>query len=768
MKEVNVSNSATMWSNVSSVFVNDVLEPRLRCMSCESTCGPVPGQAILQVGSVTQTEKAPRTLLATKDYQRWKYGSRVKICSDGDTLWLGTMMKRNDNMATDQPLFTALDDRWLLSRIKVQPGCFVYDDINGEGSLKYVSRYLPVANPKGQWNCIGMQTADGVIPVFAPYSQYRYTNASDAVNGQYKELADKQLSCWTPRRLMMYLWYAYFKASGVAGMGPDFRTLLNSTRIQWETGDIGDGTSTATSGAAGLLDPLDSKIAETSLTDCSLLEAMCRVLRQAGTHDLSLQVGQTSDGKDVSKVTFTKLWNIDKGGLDLLIRRGGAVAESNVIVDFDLAIDATNTAESFSYNGNEVKVEAELKYELEESTDWFTASWTAEDLRKFQKVIWGGDYNDDPESYGTYALMPSTLGGEPDTPCNGSLGGEGRPLVYSRTMEAVAIARQNYPNVFSEYRILMSNIEAAGANNPFNGPNGEFSDRNLYPIINFIRSIFPEQLSKVTLFGDVVQQRLPIRIQVKRGGEWLDAPYLNGFMSGPLSFKIAGLAENANLEPWCNYEGDLIYDPWNVTARGMKINCTLPLDVRVKGYAETTKDDISELDPTLATELGGKVMDAEFNPAYIREYRINSWAQPMAVKYADGDIEDNTDDALRTATRILSRRKRPEKRSSFVFRGIRREYFAGVWLNSIKILDGAANDQVFTIQAPIKTVTYDFVTQETKVGGLLFYSAIPLSQSETGWQAVDAAVSAQDTKGVVDTPPKISSPAPAPEPMMYA
>lgn len=717
MVEVDITNSASTWCNVSTVYINGKLEPRLRCSLIETSIGPMAGTAILSLGSTTNTEQAPRTLMSSADYERWKFGSRVKIMSDGVTIFLGTILKRTDDMSADRPMWIALDDRWVASRIKIR-GAFVYDPSHG---CKWISRIDPFFNPSGMWNCIGYDNGSGIVPVFAPYAQAR---PSDKTESFIADVAEGEISAWTPKRALQYL-QMVATIDGPDGWVPDRhrRTLRNSTRIEFPVEALNIiGTKKSDD-----KDPLDSKLQSYNAMGANLVEAVCQVLKRAGTHELGLELSG-----DKSKVVFFPLED-DNKGVDILVRRGAKVAETSIAKDFNLIEDAEDVVESVLVEGQPHMVETRLEYDPEksEAENTLIPNWTAQREEYFKMVIWGAA---EGEEKGSYALIPSVDGGIPDTPCNGS--GETTEIEACK-VEAVALARQLYPDVYFDYLIKTENLDKL-SDSIFNGLSKEFESRMKYPILFAVRPALQEQLSKFIVNGSPLNARLPVRIQIKSSDKWFDAPFLNGFAASTECIRIQGLSENADGQEYCNYEGSLLSTPWEVTARGVRINIALPCDHRVEGYAELGKDDVSQLDPSLNEEIEGKLLHSEINPAYVHEYRKNSYPTPTAEMAENGDIENSIDDAEKAAERLLVKKKKPEKRSSWSFAKIRLDYTPGKIVNKVRIIEGSTGDVDYDINSPIKSVVYDFDNNETKINGLIDYAERPMEAEQEEEPALES------------------------------
>ena len=745
MLELEMDSSATIRASVSTVYVNDVLEPRLRCASLESAVGPVPGTAIMMLGSIVDTEAAPRTLLSTEDYARWKYGSRVKILADGDLAFLGTMLQRNDSGGQDNPMFIAMDDRWLLSRLKVR-GCMVYDSTAGQPNVKFLSRYIPDFNPGGLWNCVGVDVGApfGVTPIFFPYAQAR---PSDDITDVFTGLVEGEITAWTPRRAIKYLQFISTVDDSKSGYNKEragFRTFSNATRLKWLMNLDGlDGTA-----GKGGLDPLDAKLQSINLMEMNVLEAVSNVLAKAGTHELGLDIIE-----DVSNVMFYPR-NGAESGLVINVRRGGQVTEANTAIDFDLFEDASNVSESVLIEGQARKLELRVEFDPTKGSDYgddqaldlvntLKPAWTDEDELWFATAIQGN---------GTYAYLPASPGTIPSVVQNGV---GGKALLEALKPEAFAAARALYPDVFMTYQLSVKNI-AAMTPSPLFGISEQWKDENNFPINYDVRMVFQEQLSKLFVNDSTMMNRVPIRCQIRAydsAGEeaWVECPFLNGLLTSPTKVKLQGIAENADGQKYCSYEGSLAGVPLDTTRRGIRLNISIPLDHRVEGYVETGETEVSQMDPSLADEFGGKLMAHDLNPAYVHEYNMNSFPQPnQTTAITNAGFENDEINIGAAAERLLQRRKYPEKRSNWVFPGIRLDYQPGKWVEKIKVLGGNNEDIDYKVEAIIPSVVHDFLRQETRVGGIHSYSPSPNAVNENPVAKVEKPESARTAREVRD------------------
>lgn len=676
--------------------------------------------------------------------------------ADGDVAFLGTMLQRNDSGAQDNPIFIAMDDRWLLSKLNIR-GCMVYDST--VPTVKFLTRYTPEFNPGGLWNCIGVDVGApfGVTPVFNPYAQAR---PSDSISDVFTGLVEGEITCWTPRRAIKYLQFISTVDDSKFGYNRNragFRTFSEATRLKWLMNLDGlDGTA-----GKGGLDPLDAKLQNINLTGKNALESICIILSHAGTHDLGLDINE-----DVSNVMFYPR-NGAESGLVINVRRGGYVEEANTAIDFDLFEDASNVAESVLIEGQERKLELRVQFDPAKGSDYgddksldivntLQPAWTDEDELWFATCVYGN---------GTYAYLPPTPGTIPSVVQNGTAG---KALIEAMKPEAYAAARALYPDVYMTYQINVKNISRINPS-PLFGLAEQWRNEVYFPVNYDVRSVYHEQLSKLFINDSAMADRIPVRVQIMAytgdsEAAWVECPFLNGLLTSPTKVRLQGIAENADGQLYCSYSGSLASDPLNTERRGVRLNIAIPLDHRVEGYVETLETDVSQMDPSLATEFNGKLMKYDLNPAYVYEYNMNSYPQPnQTTAITNAGFENDEINIGAAAERLLQKSKNPEKRSNWVFPGIRLDYQPGKFVSKIKVLGGNNEDVDYKVDAIIPSVVYDFLRQETRIGGIHSYTPSPNALPENTVAKVERPEGSRTPMEVkADRLEKLAEPEPEP------
>jgi hypothetical protein len=739
--EVETAATPTARATMPQVFINGKLQRQIVCTACDDRLGVAPAEARLQIHSESLTLRGPITLRALSIADDMRPGARVKVAHGDDVYFLGTLLPKNDQGSTDGVSWKALDDRWILSRLPVRGAL-----VNDGGFIKFFSRYTPEMNPDGRWNCMGATYDGRVWPVFAPFAEKAKMFAASEENFP-ATLAENTLGPWTPRRALEYLYLlTHCERDGFNQSVKGYRTLRDSVRIDWPvdaagiiSGDTGDG------------DPLDKKLPELMLQR-SVLSALVQVLRAAGTHDLRLEpVG------NASRVVFADITTLPDNALDIPVIRGGVPDDINTAYDFDLHEDPTDTAEAVLVEGASAKAEAQFEYDPAETNNTIKPAWNATRQGYFAKVIWGAA---ETAEAGEWAMIPTTAGAEPTLACNGA---NGTPTVPSCSAAAVQLARRLYPDVWAEFVVDSTKAHTAGILKGLNADGGatspKYANDTEYPFYSGARPVLPTQLQHFQNGSDTLPTRMPIRVQVKSGDTWLDTPYSDGLRLGPLSFALFGLAEPADGQSYCLYEGSLITDPWNVTVRPIRVNMAVPLDHRVRGYAELGADERTELDGSLAAEFGGPIMDYIPDGEYREEYQFQSRpsAEPPAntgdtsydangqTGYLPPGSEQPQADAA--AARMLQKRRYLQRRSSWRLVGIRPDFRAGLWIGNAKVRNGEAGDRDYPIQAPVSSVCFDFLGQTTHVGGLVATIPAPRDPAAAVSQATPEAGTAIDDAG---------------------
>jgi hypothetical protein len=139
-------------------------------------------------------------------------------------------------------------------------------------------------------------------------------------------------------------------------------------------------------------------------------------------------------------------------------------------------------------------------------------------------------------------------------------------------------------------------------------------------------------------------------------------------------------------------------------------------------------------------------MLAQLNPSFTHEYARNSYPKPDSALAVNASLEDSTPDAVAAAERMLSLNKLPEKRSNWTFPGIRLDYTPGKWVRKIKVVGGTSADIDYDIKGILPSCVYDFLRQETRLGGITHFEPAPPPLPDKKAPQVAATEPPKDTR----------------------
>lgn len=703
---IDIEASPTRNATVATVEIDGSVKQYAHCVAVEDGGGIEPGKALIHFYPET-SQTAPITL---EDFgESFRPDTRVRIFTDKALLFDGQLVKRRDINSSQVIQWEAWDARWLLNRIWLT-GALVWDDDAEE--VKFLDRYTPRTNPNEAYNCIGVSINGGTYPVFTQTAEFLKTYNSPVETFRTR-LRRGELTAWTPRRFLMYLQLLSNISRGeVPGTDHEYwRSIKNSVRIKWLSSSLNmigsDGTQS--------FDPLDRKMPDVDFRGMNMLGAIDRTLKVSGTHKLRM------DGKYVEfyPVFVSALRRTNDFDMDIRMEKGGSATDVFTAYDFRLEEDASQVTHAALVKGANVKAESSFS----STAGTVKPGWTAAQQAAFVAGIRGN---------GTNAQYPSAQGNETDTSTFVTADGtNSRPTISANSKEAIDHLRLFFPKVFTNFII---DTQAAAAAGIMDGANNEYTDTDKYPYLQkHGRPVGPHQLQY--FLGDVngnSNQRLPsnypIRVQVNSSGsDYYDAPFNIGVrMDGDGSFWLDGIAEQADGEYYCIYEGNLIGSAASISLRDYKINCAIAYDHRVTGYSESTRAR-NQLDEESQRDMEGPPMVFIDSPGgYREEHQINSKPTEHDSLLNDGSHVttpitrilppgSEADHAEFAAARAKARNEWVKRRSSWKLIGIRPEYRAGMWINKINFTDGTE----YRLDAALENVTYDFLNQETILGGLV-------------------------------------------------
>lgn len=732
----------------------------------EHTGGVVPSKAIIrECGIIEETDpKYNRPNRTLNPLWGTKYGSRVKIMDGDRVVFLGSLAHRNDQ-ADGTVLHIAIDDRHLLNLIPVR-GALVKDATVGEDpKVKFISRFKAQFNPKGLWNCTGIKIEGKLYPVF---SDTAYLGANyEAPNVEYGGVLkdDGTIVPWTPRMVLLYLQLLanIGEEYGIQGIQKNrgWRSIAQSKRLLWEDYSV---TSISASELVGEndIDPLDRKMPDISFQGKTMLRCIMETLNVIDTIGFGIEY-RTFNGKPFSSIRFYHKYPITEGKVVKLQRIGKAdIDNADTIYDFQVFEDSRQTFESIMVEGNPIYVETELSCtpdDIEDSS--LKPAWSDVELAAFKYIINGGTTDDN--NPGDYAQIPqSAISDEVEfdnvskefknISWDSADGSGGRPLIYPRTPAAVALARSILPKVYKCFYIDSSKIKTS-----LYGFDGKYIDEDTYPILNYKRPILSEQLQyMISNLGDkdsienMLKTKYPVRVQVKKDGEdsFHDSIYTSLRVTNDGLIWLDNACESLDGADECIYDLKLTEEPNGSYLKSIKINAAMPLDHRVFSYQNMktinknhvspfTSDYISDLGSEGANPLPMQYIDSL--GSYMENHQVNS-SPTSNSKYIIGgnDISvpinrilppgSEQKDAEYAALRKLVKSKNIRKISSFKLIGIRYDYRVGHWLKQIQFVVGkdmtgynytSADTGVYTINAPIENITYNYLDQSTAIGGLI-------------------------------------------------
>lgn len=764
------------------VFIDGIERGDYKCVSIEQNAGIVPSKAVLEWNPSAllspAEEYAPTTLDVYTDENgesvRELHGARVVIRDrNEDTLFCGHLLVRQDAGAADQVLWTAYDDREAMTKIPVR-GAVVRDEYTL--AARFLPRYDAHTNPGGFWNCTGW-TCDvpdhplngEVVPVFTARGYVKVSYESPDSVFPEKVKVD-EVTAWTPRRFLTYLYMlAHMPKGGVPGisqLSKTWRSLLpkkdtSTPLFDWQFESIKKmvGKDPGQSGT----DPLDRKMPDINFQGNAILQAISDTLTTAGTHDISFtaqglydavgvganQVGVFNGGAQTIVDFFEtgktgSLNNQTTYNVIPLLRSGrpSDLPNVNTAYDFQLSEDSTNTRMACLVEGDVVRTETRVSI-----GNGLKKGWKPNEEESFKQVIAGADA---ANAAGIkFAIYPQALNlDNTDIPLASTWatadGQDGRELAYAFSPEAVQLARRLFPRVFRAFYIDSRETEVITA---LNGFASAYSDTDEYAQGQSVRPVLPNQLqyqlADVSAGGGIensLAARLPIRVSVENSDGWVDAGWTSAGLLGDGVFLI-DMAEQFDATPQCIYSGHLYASgdgqpvkPFGCELKNMRINLAIPMDHRVSGYdalgEEFNTGGISDwlyVNGNYATSTGGEFLQyIDSGETYREEHQVASYpVDNDSVRNRLLPPGSEAENAQFAAQRRLFSTQRINRLSSWKMVGIRPEWKVGQWINQVDQIFVDNNGFVgsaglpYKINAPIRSIVFDFMEQDTTIGGLI-------------------------------------------------
>jgi hypothetical protein len=585
--------------------------------------------------------------------------------SAGEIYFIGMLMNRIDSSDPDSLTWECVDDKWLLGGkggINIK-GALIYapDAVNGYDTIQYCSSYLPVFNPDGLANCIGIygiitsngsEIYNGLIPVFSKYAR-RLPN----LNSSYAGTLQAGKTCyWTPRLAMNYLrlflslntasefddrlitgldansWRSIIP-SIASGSGKRI-TFTNETINNWHAWDPVEHST----------DLADKMMQTLSVQGKKALAAMNDILRTTSTHGLRMNYSCKYDEPDkeaysdinffVKAVSRTYEASQIPSGVTINIKSSGVVGqpdptpEYDQVSNFSIVDSREDCAESCLVHGQSIILESEFLYDptSSESAEYQNSqifpAWKSWQETGFKNIISGcGKGN-------WFAYMPPALDETSVSditkwiPCAGQ---GGNPKIWAYSENAIELARKMFPEVYIAFRIKPTIRQMFGYDDKF--------EDDVYAKVQSYKTILKEQEqpiiseieTSINKFDTTIVTKFPIRVSVyttwvnpnnavQTKSEWCESSANPGLRVDPNGiFYLEGLAEkldsdeNAGLSQERLYEGTL-YEPFTeknfITLKKFKINCAVKLDHRLMGYYDRSSDpDVATWPPAFHNSL---------------------------------------------------------------------------------------------------------------------------------------------------------------------
>lgn len=754
-------------SSAPVVIIDGTVIDYVSCISIEDNFGLLPSKCIIRVGSNGIDFTGPITLNALKF--PFGPGSRIVIIDQNqNTLFVGQLLKRHDQGSANNVVFTAIDDRVFLKSIYMR-GCLVYDNTApGLSKVKYIRRFIPQMNPGGYWNCVGatfnFQGSQVILPVFSPRAVIGsvYQSPEQAFP---LDLVDGELTGWTPRRTLLYqcLLCNLDSSMGIQGItSEEWRSFSRSDRISWGFDSVKNLKGTD---VAGVVDPLDRKMPDFSFRGQTIAKAINTTLDIAGTHDVQITynpVDQESltciSNIGFQPISFSAAAGTGVQSIQPPLVRGGDLNTSHSVYDFDVSDDYSDVAEQCIVEGAPIMVESAISNWLSPDAcfalkpAWTNGTINALDDQElcFLEVINGGNLFIPHTPLQFVRYPPNQNTSNPSTPGWLTADGlDGRPLIYARTPAAVEFAWSMYPYVFKGYTFDSAAATTAGL---FDGllPNSDYSNRSIYPVLNNNRPVSKEQLqffiNNPNQPGNNIDNWLPehysIYMQIVQPASGAIPEQVTSFTSpriritGQNILIFEGQDFNINNKLSCLYTGSMLVDLSNVKPKNFTVNIAFPMDNRVYASKPINPND-SWLSVDYRNQLGGPPLLYVDSPdAFHEKIQINSTPGPYSqffggidglqllttplTRYLPPGSEQPS--ALFAAERALFRNSNPTRSSNWRICGIRPEYRAGMWVQDIMMIHNEEDpivDPDFVMNAPLSSVLYDFMAQETVLNGVL-------------------------------------------------
>jgi hypothetical protein len=608
-------------------------------------------------------------------------GTRMRIENDGNTLFIGEVLKRDEMGASGSVKLTLQNDQALLARLPVY-GCLCWDPDDATPCPKFIPR-LPIRfNPFGFGNCReeNVTGCSWPVPFFTSVAYQKADMAAVAGSGTP--------TFWTPQRVLRHLWYRLTVYDWEAGSTPIYAHVprIDSDKITWQADTLNDFSDQMTK----KLPDLNKRAWYLS----KLLTTLCELSGIYGwntipfdsVHSQIIFFPRIAPGGTTDEPT-----QAPPGGITLDLQREGTPSDLSTMHDFHLTDDYDETLTQIYAEGAPIEIECELTLgNLDPADDTLEKAWTATDESKFIDMI---------EGNGTYAKNVS------GRVLDGS--GADKLSILSKSTAAIDMAQASYPTVFRAIRIKKGT--------PFDtimqgGTNQLLKDFEQHLLKGYRPLAGDDQVQRIHDGNKATDLVYQVKIQVSSLPAGVPPEDYHTVTCNPgLRMTPDGLIwldglgtsiDGTDTATDCIYYGCLQVDPYQALLKRIRINGVILHDARImssKGlYDDLDPNKIArEIDPTwMKKGLGpaGHAVAADLDkPDGFRwQHQVNS--SPMDADTID-DVAKPFNREYRTdqadldafAERTLKQKARIARAARYSLIGIRPDLRVGTWIESVKL-----------------------------------------------------------------------------------
>jgi hypothetical protein len=701
----------------------------------EQSVGIDPGKAWIVIRNVASVDEAAGSIILNDgsviSEKTLKYYSRVRITARGDTVFVGSLYKRRENIQAQSVTFEYWDDRYLLQKIPLR-GALVYD--SEAATVKWLTRYSPHFNPNGMRNCTQVGAAELGIAGFSG-SAYVFTELAeqgDAATSPYQLIGNESNRSagvalfWTPDRVCSYL--RLFASIDLSNDNPFHaragQPRLDSTKLLWPEFTF--------SGSGDEDDFCKSKVGDMNFTGKTVLNAIVQALTVTGEYDLGVQY----DGGEIPSLIAVATSSLSANKKELTLQISGAASGMDKIYDGVVETNAADVCTGVAVDGQPPLIESEFQYTQADSvhnitgdsSDHLFPAWTGDEEYFFMRIIVKGE-----DAFGRRIKNSDGT------------------LLATYSTAALQMARITYPKVFRAFHLRGSNLDTI-----LDGVNGALQG---FERITSFKALWDRQLQPYFEEESGVNKvrrgriRLDIRVQLtsvqaSSNGIYHDVPFNNGLRitdDGLIWFD--GLTDDIGIDNI--YTGLLrntaLTDPALLShsaypkLKRIKLNAAIYHDTRVSNSEAlgvfNPHKVAAVLDESVLPSHGngeGTLLGYVLNPEGFREeHQVNSSpCHTNAFLVANGGGNDNAVIGLATpvnhvlhsdaeelrkyAKRKLKDMSKLKKSFKFDLIGIRPDILAGDYIQKVLVTPSGAE---FPVNGVADKVVHDFETQKTSVIG---------------------------------------------------